>query len=138
MSDLAFYNVGCHEARGVRRLVVLARRALRRILRPIFLRQVELFQSLCHRLDAAERRDAEHREGLDHLTRRQDHLADQMQQTIAFGWDYVALVRRVAVLEDRLEALSAREQGSHATLGNLRAHGPHSVQHTAKHADASH
>lgn len=137
MSDLAFYNVGCQGAKGPRRLVVLARRAVRRILRPIFLRQVELFQSLCDRLDVAERLDAEHRHELDHLTRRQDHLADQMQHTIAFGWDYVALVRRVAVLEERLEALNAREHAAHPPLGNLRAHGPHATRNTTKHADAS-
>ncbi|MEO6809438.1 MAG: hypothetical protein ABI353_10055 [Isosphaeraceae bacterium] len=138
MSDLAFYNVGCGEAKGMRRLVVLARRGVRRILRPIFLRQVELFQSLCNRLDAAERRDAEHRHELDHLTRRQDHLGDQMQHTMAFGWDYVALVRRVAVLEDRLEALAAQPQSGHAPLSNLRAHGPHLIQNNTRHADANH
>jgi hypothetical protein len=28
-----------------------------------------------------------------------------MQSAVAFGWDYVALTRRLAILEDRVEAL---------------------------------
>ena len=107
MRDLAFYNVGCHEPRGARRLVVPARRAVRRLLRPIFQRQVEIFQSLCDRLDAAERADRAIRGDLDHLIRRQDDLAEQVQHAIAFGWDYVAMVRRLAALEDRVAALGA-------------------------------
>lgn len=111
MRDLAFYNAGCHEPRGARRAVVPVRRALRRVLRPIFQRQVEIFQNLCDRLDAAERADHALRERLDVLSGRQDAFAEQVQTTIAFGWDYVAMVRRLAVLEDRVEALAARAEG---------------------------
>ena len=53
MSDLAFYNVGC-ESRGLKRAVVPLRRLLRRVLRPIFLRQVEILQEICNRLDGLE------------------------------------------------------------------------------------
>jgi hypothetical protein len=102
--DLAFYNAGCHEPKGARRVVVPARRALRRLLRPIFQRQAELLQAICHRLDAAEAADAALRGNVDALARRQDQLADQMRETIAFGWDYVALTRRLAALEDRIAA----------------------------------
>lgn len=105
MSDLAFYEVGCEASEGPRRLLVLVRRALRRVLRPFFLRLVAILQSLCDRLDAAEAADRSLREDLGELTRRQEDLADRLQATIAFGWDYVALVRRVAVLEDRVESL---------------------------------
>ncbi|MBX6313213.1 MAG: hypothetical protein IRY99_09910 [Isosphaeraceae bacterium] len=111
MSDLHFYNVGCHEPRGLRRAVIPVRRALRRVLRPIFLRQVQIFQSLCDRLDAAERADQELQAQIDGLARRQSQLADQLQATAAFGWDYVAMVRRLAALEDRVEALTARSEG---------------------------
>lgn len=107
MNDLAFFEVGCDESRGPRRLLVLARRVLRRILRPFFLRLVEILQSLRDRLDANEAADRSLRADLDDLVRRQEELADRLQATIAFGWDYVALVRRVAVLEDRVEALMA-------------------------------
>jgi hypothetical protein len=105
--DLAFYNVGCQEPRGARRLVVPARRAMRRLLRPIFQRQVEIFQSLCDRIDAAEVAEGHLRSDLDDLARRQDELADQVQHAIAFGWDYVAMVRRLALLEDRVSSLAA-------------------------------
>jgi hypothetical protein len=54
VNDLAFYEVGCDDARGPRRLLVLARRALRRVLRPFFLRLVAILQALCARLDATE------------------------------------------------------------------------------------
>jgi hypothetical protein len=105
--DLAFYNAGCENSRGARRFLVLARRALRRVLRPIFQHLAAILQNVCDRLDAAERADAGLRTDLDALARRHEDLRDQLQATIAFGWDYVALVRRVAVLEDRVETLMA-------------------------------
>jgi hypothetical protein len=117
MSDLGFYNAGCDEPQGVRRLVVPLRRLIRRILRPIFQRQVELFQSLCDRIDVADCNDQSLRSELANLANRHDDLADQMQSTIAFGWDYVALTRRLAILEDRVEALMARNEGQDAALG---------------------
>lgn len=112
MTDLAFYEAGCDDPRGLRRILVLARRALRRILRPIFQRQVVLLQAILDRLDAADRTDAATRADLDALARRHDDLNEQIQATIAFGWDYVALVRRVACLEDRVESLTAGSAGS--------------------------
>jgi|GEM_PF-1938645 len=128
MQDFAFYNVGCHDAKGPRGLLVLVRRGLRRILRPIFLRQVELFRYLADQIEAHEHRifagkvegeaakarlnalDGRHDElaaRQDQFAARQEELAEQVQTTIAFGWDYVALVRRLATLEDQIAAMGA-------------------------------
>jgi hypothetical protein len=112
MRDLAFYNVGCQEPQGVRRLVVPFRRGLRRVLRPIFLRQVEIFESLCDRLDVTEGEERSMRRDLDDVTRRQDDLGAQLQTSMAFGWDYTAMVRRLAALEDRVEALTVDREGA--------------------------
>jgi hypothetical protein len=111
--DLAFDSAGIQEPRGARRVVVPARRALRRLLRPVFQRQAELFQHLSDRLDATEAADRGLRADLDALAARQQQAGEQLQATVAFGWDYVALVRRLAVLEDRVEAL-ARDAGERA------------------------
>jgi hypothetical protein len=89
VQDLAFYNAGCSGLKGWRRIVIPFRRLLRRLLRPIFQRQVALFEQ---------------------VFRREDLLEAQIQTTMAFGWDYVALVRRLAVLEDRVEALMVERE----------------------------
>jgi hypothetical protein len=116
--DLAFYNAGCHETRGVRRAVVPFRRALRRVLRPIFLRQVELLQEIWHRLDHLDHEvHALHHE-LHVLSQRQDDLAEQLKTTLAFGWDYVALVRRLAIMEDQIATLTG---ASATTLDDTEA-----------------
>lgn len=131
MQDFAFYNAGSHSMKGPRGLVVMARRLMRRVLRPIFLRQVEIFQYFADLLDNHEHRvfalqtDADamkhHHHALaeelgrqnhalalrqDQLSGRQDELAEQIQTTMAFGWDYVAMVRRLATLEDQLAVLT--------------------------------
>jgi hypothetical protein len=114
VSDLAFYNVGCERPRGIRLLVVVPRRILRRILRPIFHRQVELLRELFHRLYATElaverveRRQDELREGLTRdLGRRQDELDEKLQTLVAMGWDHVAVARRLAALEDQIAVLT--------------------------------
>jgi hypothetical protein len=112
MSDLTFYNVGCEPRTGARRIVVPARRAARRLLRPFFARQVEILQSICDRLDAAERDDRSLRADLAHLEGRHDRLADDTHASIAFGWDYVALTRRLAALEDQVERLQRERESS--------------------------
>lgn len=120
MNDLAFYNEGGQSRGGVRQGVVLARRLLRRVLRPIFMRQVEIFQHLVDRLDRlAPRVDAhEHavwalrsdadslKQRQDEVSRRQEEVSEQLQTALAFGWDYVALVRRLATLEDQVASLT--------------------------------
>lgn len=112
MTDFAFYNTAGDEARGLRRAVVLLRRLLRRILRPIFVRQAEIMASLAARLDDAGAR-------IDDTNRRMDLTSDQVQETIAFGWDYVAMARRLAALEDRVEALQARHDAARDDEGQL-------------------
>jgi hypothetical protein len=103
--DLAFFNAGCHEPRGVRKAVVPVRRLLRRVLRPAFQRLVEILNSLCDRLDAEEHATRALRQEVALLRGRQDRMAAQLQTAVALGWDYVALTRRLAVLEDRVESL---------------------------------
>jgi glycosyltransferase involved in cell wall biosynthesis len=103
--DLAFYNAGCSDARGVRRVVVLARRLLRRVLRPIFAHQVVLFQYLIDRLD---RYETALRGDIESLTKRQEELAERVETIQAFGWDYVAMVRRLAALEDHLATMNGQ------------------------------
>jgi hypothetical protein len=109
--DLVFSDADCREPKGVRRVIVPFRRLLQRILRPIFLRQAELFQHLGDRLDQQDQSLQAQRNDLENLSRRHEHLADQMQVALAFGWDYVALVRRLAVLEDRVEELLREREG---------------------------
>jgi hypothetical protein len=115
--DLAFYNAGYHATKGVRRGLVPIRRLLRRVLRPIFLRQVEMFQEIWDRLDALGRLEesvSTLRDELQAMSHRQDVLAEQWKTTLAFGWDHVALVRRLAVLEDQVASLS----GNAATISD--------------------
>jgi hypothetical protein len=103
--DLAFYNAGCNDTRGPRRALVLARRLLRRVLRPIFMQQVVLYQYLIDRLDRCE---TGFRGNIETLSKRQDELTERVETIQAFGWDYVAMVRRLAVLEDQLAALTGQ------------------------------
>jgi len=63
----------------------------------------EQVESAATRLDAAERR-------LEAMDQRHDRTSDQMQATIAFGWDYVAMVRRLGALEDEVARLRADGQ----------------------------
>jgi hypothetical protein len=103
--DLAFYNAGCDDARGPRLALVLARRLLRRVLRPIFMQQVVLYQYLIDRLDRGE---TTVRGDLETMNKRVEDLAERVETVQAFGWDYVAMVRRLAVLEDHLAALTGQ------------------------------
>ena len=108
MPDLAFYNAGCSGSRGIRQIVVVARRLLRRVLRPIFLHQVALFQYLIERLDRDEASLTGVQSDVATLTRRQDEIDQRLETVQAFGWDYVAMVRRLAVIEDQLAALTGQ------------------------------
>jgi hypothetical protein len=97
--DLAFYNTGCHDPRGLRWPLVLVRRLLRRLLRPFFLRQVELLQHIIDRLDRDEPILRTVRDDVDRLDQR-------VETVLAFSWDYVAMVRRLAAIEDQLAVLT--------------------------------
>jgi hypothetical protein len=104
--DYAFYNAGCTGPEWPRKVVIPLRRLLRRLLRPIFFRQAELFEHLgreIHELSATQRHLGEHVEA---VVRRQDELDRRLRASLALGWDYVALVRRLAILEDRVNQLN--------------------------------
>jgi hypothetical protein len=102
MRDFAFYNAGCEPARGARRGMVLARRVLRRILRPMFFHLERVAQSLQHQIDGlCERGSAD----LQRHQRQMDDLQDQVSSASALGWDHVAMARRLALLEDQVERL---------------------------------
>jgi hypothetical protein len=138
MRDFAFYNAGCTDLRGLRRLIVPFRRMVRRILRPIFYRQVELFQELSaeldHQSEARKQQQMEldrsrkalndgrqelscHREELkghhaelDRHRAELERLIERQDRVEALYWDHVALTRRLAALEDRVEALLHQDQ----------------------------
>jgi hypothetical protein len=86
--DFAFYNAGIDDARGPRRLLGLARRALRRILRPMFFHQEAIYRDLQGQIDQ--------------LSAQVQALSGRVSSTEAFGWDYVAMARRLADIEDHL------------------------------------
>jgi hypothetical protein len=103
--DFQFYHAGCQEPKGLRRVVVPFRRLLRRLLRPIFQRQAELLAELSREQGRLAQRQEQLTGQLENLTRRLEQLDRQVQAATAFGWDYVALVRRLAALEDHVTAL---------------------------------
>ena len=61
-----------------------------------FVRQVQLYKAL--------------EEDIQGLSRRHDKKMDKLDKLMAFQWDYVALVRRLAVLEDQVAALSGKKR----------------------------
>ena len=121
MRDLAFYNAGGDSMSGPKAPLVLARRLLRRILRPIFQSLEQMLVQIHYRIDDLEREHGTLRSAtepaLDELTRRQDELSDRTRQSLAFGWDYVAAVRRIAALEDRVEELTTRLEAANRRAG---------------------
>jgi hypothetical protein len=74
------------------------RRALRRILRPIFVRQVDIYQDLYSHIDAMT--EAGHG-----LRGELSRMNDRLESSLALAWDQAAYARRLAALEDRVEAL---------------------------------
>jgi hypothetical protein len=93
MRDYEFYNVSCGDPTGIRFFPVSLRRVLRRLLRPFFFRQVELFRSLEEDIQALDQRH---------------------EKLIALVGDHVALVRRLATLEEQIAALSGKKPGAGA------------------------
>jgi hypothetical protein len=112
MEHLAFYNSGCEPSGRLAGPRVFLRRRVRNLLLPMFLRLVEILGSLCYRLDVAERESEEIRNLIDDLRRRQEEQAGKVPATLAFGWDYVAMVRRLAILEEHVDALMAAKAES--------------------------
>jgi hypothetical protein len=107
MEQLAFHEAGCEPTRWPAGLKVRLRRRLRNLLLPMFLRLVEILGCLCHRLEVAEKEAQDLRNLCDDLRRRQEEQAARLPATLAFGWDYVAMVRRLAALEEHVDALLA-------------------------------
>jgi hypothetical protein len=101
MRDYTFYNAGCDQARGLGRIVLLIRRLFRRILRPIFFRQAELYEELDKEIATAGGR----------LDRTERILVNHQV-------DREALARRIAALEDRLEVLHCmlEDKGERAAM----------------------
>ena len=78
---------------------------------PYSRRLVEILFSLCGRLDISDLEIRDLQKQLEDLQRRHDDVATKLPATVAFGWDYVAMVRRLAVLEEHVDTLlNAREE----------------------------
>lgn len=98
MSDDKFYHAGFESSRGPKRILLSVRRVLRRVLRPMLVKLGEQIDVITARLDENEKQ-------IEGLHARLDQTCDQMQATISFGWDYVAMARRLASLEDQVARL---------------------------------
>jgi hypothetical protein len=114
MDHLAFYNSGCETATGRVGLKIRLRRLGRKLMLPASQRLVEILISLCRRLDATEYEIRDLKGQVDDLRRRQEDQASKIPSTIAFGWDYVAMVRRLAVLEEHVDALLTEKKVAEA------------------------
>lgn len=110
MDHLAYYNTGCEPEPGLSRPKLWVRRQFRKILLPASKRMVQILTSLCHRLDIGEAAIRELQDRCNDLHHRQHDLAAKYPATIAFGWDYVAMTRRLAVLEEHVDILLAERE----------------------------
>ncbi|MEW4568463.1 hypothetical protein AB1L88_11400 [Tautonia sp. JC769] len=88
MRDFAFYNAGITDAKGPKRVLGLARRLVRRLLRPMFFHQEALYRDLQGQID--------------HLHAQVEALSRRSATSDAFRWDAVAMSRRLATIEDHL------------------------------------
>jgi hypothetical protein len=104
--DLAFNDADGRESGMLRGVLLPIRLVLRRLLRPIFLRQVELFRRLADRVDSGEGSARALRDDLGRLSARHDAMAGQLRESLAFGPEYAAMVHRLARLEDQLAVLT--------------------------------
>lgn len=84
MPNFRFFDAGCEPSRGPKAVVVLARRAWCRLMRPMLHRQEQVYRGFHRRLD---------------------DLDDRVGTVAAAGWDHEAVSRRLAMLEDQVEAL---------------------------------
>jgi hypothetical protein len=112
MDHLNFYNTGCEPTSGRAGPKMRLRRLARKLLMPGFQRLVEILASLCRRLDILEYEVRDLKAMVDDLRRRQEEQAARMPSLIAFGWDYVAMVRRLAVLEEHVDTLLREKQAA--------------------------
>ncbi|MDE2507469.1 MAG: hypothetical protein KGM43_09675 [Planctomycetota bacterium] len=105
MDDLTFYNDLGPGPVGWKRVVLLPRRLVRRVLRPIFQRQVQIYHDLTHRQQVLGARVEGACGALERLVARHAVLADDVRAASALGWDHAALARRLAALEDHFAAI---------------------------------
>jgi hypothetical protein len=94
---LAFFNAGCEAGPGGRRAPVVARKALRRLMWPFFSRLYDILIALVQRFDICDE--------------KHERLVKEIESVKAGQWDKEALSRRLATLEDRVEALTAALEG---------------------------
>lgn len=94
--DLEFYHSGCEPTKGVRGLVVLMRRGVRRLLRPMFFHQVAISRM---------------------FMRRMDDLESKWMKLRAGEFDQRAYARRLALLEDQVERLLSERNARYAAHG---------------------
>jgi septal ring factor EnvC (AmiA/AmiB activator) len=97
---------------------------LRRLLGPVWEREQTLFEEIDSDLEQVRReieelraRDEGYAPTLTYLTERLDALDRQVRETAALGWDHAALVRRLSVLEDRLQAQPVEGADADAATG---------------------
>ena len=75
-------------------------------------RLVEILTSVVQRLDQDEHEIRVLRHEIDELRLRHEAQAARVPATLAFGWDYVAMVRRLAVLEEHVDTLMNRDRAA--------------------------
>ncbi len=131
--DLAFYNVGCESSGGKRALVVAPRRLLRRLMRPMLFRLEAILQRMVQRQDQSDQgiltihteflalrtevlnlrahipilqgEIGKLQQEIHTLTNWHHAVSEQARTAIAMAWDEVAVVRRLAVIEEHVESL---------------------------------
>ena len=125
MEHLVFYHHGCQPTPGGSRIARLVRRGARKAILPMCQRLVEILSNLVARLDHDEHEIRTLRRDVDELRRRHDDQETKLPAALAFGWDYVAMVRRLAVLEEHVDTLmTARERGEASVhLAGLESEG---------------
>lgn len=94
MPDFAFYHWR-DQTSGWRRFAMLPRRLARRVLLPYLQRQEAIDHELHARIEQIARQQTA-------LSARIDDLAQRIGGLDAFGWDHVAMGRRLAAIEDHL------------------------------------
>jgi len=113
--DYAFYEGG-QDARRSKWLVVPVRRLLRRLLGPVWERELALFEAMDADLVQVDRSLASQREEIEELKQVLRELSEQLEavdqrlhSTAALVGDQVALARRLGSLEDYLAAQEPAE-----------------------------
>lgn len=104
------------------------RRLIKTMLQRLAPRALVIYESIFRRLDELEKLSRESRYQLDAMAAQVETGTAMAQASLAMGWDHVALVRRLAVLEDRVAdarsgvaAIDERVAASEAELAQASA-----------------